>query len=246
MNFERITPIWLEETDSTNAEAMRMLKQGRPPEGSCIVARFQNEGRGQRSNVWLSPAGENLLISFILYPPSSAAQHPFMLSKALALTVLQTLEVFTQEAVRIKWPNDILINGKKAAGILIENQWLGSQWHAAIAGIGINVNQKKFDLPHATSITRESEEIIALETVVSLLQQRLSQMYKHLYTGDYFGLNDAYHQKLFGKDDILRYSTDKGDLSARVVQVLDDGRIELVTENGVLNRYDLSEIRLIY
>jgi BirA family biotin operon repressor/biotin-[acetyl-CoA-carboxylase] ligase len=246
MNFERINPIWLEETDSTNAEAMRMLKQGRPTEGSCVVARFQHEGRGQRSNVWTSPPGENLLISFILYPPKSAVPSPFLLSKALALAVHQTLVAFTRKVVHIKWPNDILVDGKKAAGILLENQWLGAQWQAAVAGIGINVNQKKFILENATSVMQGLEEVLALELVIAELQRQLSFTYKLFCDGDSSAINAAYHHHLFGKNEFLRYSSEKGELRGKVVQVLDDGQLELITDNGIKNSYDLSEVRLIF
>ncbi|MFM7726959.1 MAG: biotin--[acetyl-CoA-carboxylase] ligase, partial [Flavobacteriales bacterium] len=67
MNFEFLQPIVLETTDSTNSEAMRMLKNGRPSQGTCIRARYQTAGRGQRNNQWLSNANDNLLVSFILY-----------------------------------------------------------------------------------------------------------------------------------------------------------------------------------
>ena len=141
---------------STNAEAMRMLKTTKPKEGTCIVAKFQHTGKGQRTNQWYSNAGENVLCSFILYPPAHAANQPFMLSKAVALAAHTTIQHFTKQAVEIKWPNDIFVAEKKIAGILIENQWIGSNWNAAVAGIGINVNQREFGTSHATSLALEN------------------------------------------------------------------------------------------
>lgn len=246
MNFESIPPVWLDETDSTNAEAMRMLKGGKPTEGSCIAARYQSEGRGQRSNVWNSRPGENLLASFILYPPQSVARHPFLLSKSVALAVHGTLQHFTPGQVQIKWPNDILINGKKAAGILIENQWLGSHWHAAVVGIGVNVNQQKFNLDHATSLASNTSEVITPETVLNELQSQLSKFYNNLRKGEDELISAEYHRLLFGSDSNQSYITAEGQIEARVIQVFDDGRIELLTDRGLSQTFDLSELRLIY
>jgi BirA family biotin operon repressor/biotin-[acetyl-CoA-carboxylase] ligase len=180
MNYERLIPIYLDEIDSTNAEAMRLIKQGKPAEGTCIVAGFQHNGRGQRSNTWTSRPGENLLASFILYPRPAMAQQPFLLSKCIALAVLKTIKSFSSSNVSIKWPNDIMIDGKKAAGILLENQWAGSNWQTAIAGIGINVNQTEFALEKATSLAFHTTQALTVELVLTELQKRLSYEYKRL------------------------------------------------------------------
>ena len=246
MNFEHITPIRLNEVDSTNAEAMRLLKRGKPAEGSCIVAAFQTEGRGQRSNSWESTPAANLLSSFILYPRPFMAERPFLLSKTLALAVHKTLAMLSVGNVQIKWPNDILIDSKKAAGILIENQWAGSNWQAAIAGIGINVNQTEFALEKATSLARQNGKIVLVDEVLKKLQLQLSIEYARLCNEQEASINEDYHQQLFGKDDYQLYQTLSGQLKAKVVRVADDGRLELISEKSELHSYDLNEVRLIY
>lgn len=246
MNFELLSPIRLETADSTNAVAMRLLKEGRPVEGTCIRANYQTAGRGQRNNRWQSNADENLLVSFILYPTDALSSMPFSLSKAIALAVHQTLCAFSQEEVKIKWPNDILIGGKKAAGILIENQWSGTSWSAAIAGIGINVNQQEFETGSATSLSFNSTESIPIEAVLKELQKQLSHFYKSLTAGEYTLINNEYHNRLFGRENFHTYETKEGEIRAKVVRVLDDGKLELITDSGILCTFDLSEIRLIY
>ncbi|MFN5620870.1 MAG: biotin--[acetyl-CoA-carboxylase] ligase [Flavobacteriales bacterium] len=246
MNFERIPPLWLDETDSTNAEAMRLLKRSKPAEGTCIAAQFQTEGRGQRSNAWSSRPRENLLVSFILYPPLAISGAPFLLSKTAALAVRETLQHFTTEEVHIKWPNDVLIGRKKAAGILIENQWMGSQWHAAVVGIGLNVNQTIFSVEHATSLRASGADALAPETVLTELQTRLSHHYHRLCKGESQAISGQYHDRLFGKENNHSYETLEGPIEAKVLRVLDDGRIEMVTGQGNTRLYDLSELRLIY
>ena len=246
MNFEHITPIRLDEVDSTNAEAMRLLKRGKPAEGSCIVAAFQTEGRGQRSNSWESTPAANLLSSFILYPRPFMAERPFLLSKTIALAVHKTLATLSTGHVQIKWPNDILIDGKKAAGILIENQWAGSNWQAAIAGIGINVNQTEFILEKATSLARQNGKLVLVDGVLKELQLQLSIKYARLCNEQEASINEDYHQQLFGKDDYQLYQTLSGQLKAKVVRVADDGRLELISEKSELHSFDLNEVRLIY
>jgi BirA family biotin operon repressor/biotin-[acetyl-CoA-carboxylase] ligase len=246
MNFERITPIRFDEIDSTNAEAMRMLKRSKPIEGTCVVANFQSEGRGQRSNAWTSRSGENLLVSFILYPAPILAHEPFVLSKAIAVAVRSAIASFTKGDVQIKWPNDILIDGKKTAGILLENQWAGTTWQAAIAGIGINVNQTEFTPEKATSLAKQNGNVLMIDDVLKELQTRLSIEYTRLCHGNDATLDEEYHQWLFGKDGFNVYQTPEGRVSAKVLRVADDGRMEIITENGDLYRYDLSEMQLIY
>lgn len=246
MQFVQNTPIWLKETDSTNKEALRMLKTGRPAEGTCICAHFQTEGKGQRSNRWLSLPSENLLVSFILYPPIHSASEPFTLSMAAALAVRETIAEFTNHPVEIKWPNDILVSGKKIAGILIENQWLGSSWHAAVVGIGININQKKFDVEHATSLSLINQLIVDPKIVLLRLQANLSAQYTRFCKKEHATLSLEYHEQLFGRKTLHTYQTAQGLILAQVVQVLHDGRLELRSSEDVHLTFDLSEVRLVY
>lgn len=246
MNFELLQPIWLDEIDSTNSEAMRLLKESKPVEGTCICARFQTAGKGSRSNSWQSRPGENLLASFIVYPPSNCHNQPFILSKAIALAVRNAITSFSSLPVEIKWPNDVLIGGKKAAGILIENQWIGSTWHAAILGIGINVHQRPIDVEHSTSIALNSNSAIDMESVLHQLQTQVSLQYNRLCSSNEAAVSLEYHENLFGRSNYYSYETAQGIINAKVIQVCADGRIELETSEGIIKSYDLSEARLIY
>jgi BirA family biotin operon repressor/biotin-[acetyl-CoA-carboxylase] ligase len=174
------------------------------------------------------------------------AERPFLLSKTIALAVHKTLATLSTGHVQIKWPNDILIDGKKAAGILIENQWAGSNWQAAIAGIGINVNQTEFALEKATSLARQNGKIVLVDGVLKELQLQLSIEYARLCNEQEASINEDYHQQLFGKDDYQLYQTLSGQLKAKVVRVADDGRLELISEKSELHSFDLNEVRLIY
>ena len=136
--------IHLKEVDSTNEFAQRLLVD-QPLEGTVITTDVQTTGRGQAGTRWEAAAGQNVLMSTILYPKALLAREAFVLGQLTALAVWQAIHAIYPDAdLHIKWPNDILLDGQKVAGILIENQLRGSNVESSIIGIGINVNQAIF------------------------------------------------------------------------------------------------------
>ncbi len=126
----------------------------------AAVAEEQTAGRGQRGNSWYSEAGRNLLFSVLAEPQGVLASEAFILSQAMALAIARTLEKhLPQKGVRIKWPNDIYVAGRKVCGILIENDLQGKCLVRSIIGCGINVNQTRF--PDGLAVPATS---LALET----------------------------------------------------------------------------------
>jgi len=150
--------IWLESVDSTNEEAKRRISD--IDNLSVLSALEQTEGRGQRGNTWTSNAGENLLFSIVLKlsPDDSGlgvldARNQFALNEIAALSVVDFLRSHEIQA-QIKWPNDIYVGSRKICGILIENSLRGKHVSSSIIGIGLNINQRNFDvnLPNPTSM----------------------------------------------------------------------------------------------
>ena len=156
--------IWLKSVDSTNNEARRRFSE--IDNLSVLSAELQTAGRGQRGNIWHSLSGENLTFSIVLkfainesgsLLPRLKASDQFAISEITALSVVDFLARSGIEA-KIKWPNDIYVGDRKICGILIENslqdRWLSS----SIIGIGLNINQRNFDvnLPNPTSMYLES------------------------------------------------------------------------------------------
>ncbi|MBI2083443.1 MAG: biotin--[acetyl-CoA-carboxylase] ligase [Deltaproteobacteria bacterium] len=141
------------EIDSTNAEAIRRARDGEPA-GSVFVADSQNEGRGREGRRWESPAGKNLYVSFLLRPevrPVEAVE----ITQMVAAVVRETLG----REVVIKRPNDILIDGKKVAGILCEMSSEGDKTSWVVVGIGINVNTDPEDFSPEVRETATSLKI---------------------------------------------------------------------------------------
>ena len=161
--------IWLDETDSTNDEAARRISY--LDNLSVLSAVKQISGRGQRKNVWISEPGKNLTFSIVLkfrhsdspadssLLPPLAAREQQMISDITASTAVSFLRKHGIIA-QIKQPNDILVDGRKICGILIEHTVRGMHLVHSIVGVGLNVNQKHFDpsLPAPTSVALLHEE----------------------------------------------------------------------------------------
>ena len=143
--------IWLESVDSTNDEAKRHISD--IDNLSVLSALEQTAGRGQRGNSWKSAPGENLMFSIVLKSPALMAEEHFALNEIAALSVSEFLSTYGIKA-QIKWPNDIYVDEKKICGILIENSFRGKSISSSIIGIGLNINQRNFNvnLPNPTSM----------------------------------------------------------------------------------------------
>jgi BirA family transcriptional regulator, biotin operon repressor / biotin---[acetyl-CoA-carboxylase] ligase len=142
-------------TDSTNSRA-KELAHGDAPDGTLVIADSQTSGRGRLNRQWLAAPGTSLLLSLILRPPLAPAQAA-RITMVCALAMADSIETVAGLPVRVKWPNDLLINGRKAGGILTE---LGLQDHRlgfAVVGIGLNVNVD-FDAPTVLHASDEAPD----------------------------------------------------------------------------------------
>ncbi len=131
-----------EEIDSTNAEAKRLAKQG-APEGVLVVAEAQTAGRGRGGHRWDSPPGGSIYMTFLLRPKFEPEIAP-MLTLLMANSVADAVLECTGLEVRIKWPNDLVLHGKKICGILTEMEMEQDEIQNVVIGVGINVNIKDF------------------------------------------------------------------------------------------------------
>lgn len=134
---------WLAETESTNDVAREWAVAG-APEGAVVVAARQTRGRGRRARAWESPAGMGLYASFVLRPGWSAKKAPDLAIVA-GMAAFRALEKAGVRRLRVKWPNDILANGRKICGVLVEPLIGAGRIEFAVIGIGINVGQGAAD-----------------------------------------------------------------------------------------------------
>jgi BirA family biotin operon repressor/biotin-[acetyl-CoA-carboxylase] ligase len=134
----------LAETGSTNDDGRAAALSG-APDGHVIVAESQTKGRGSRGRSWDSPAGQDLYLSVVAHVPLTLGQLP-PLTLAVGLAVAETAEAFlaTGQRATVKWPNDIWIERRKCAGILVESVSLGQDAQPVVIGVGLNVNRRTF------------------------------------------------------------------------------------------------------
>ncbi len=154
---------YLEETGSTNSEALRLAQEG-TPEGTVVIADAQSEGRGRLDRAWESPPSKNLYLSVVLRPDIPAVASsliPLMTGVAVADVVSQCCP----GRVRLKWPNDVLVGGRKICGMLTEMRTKGDRVHFLIVGIGLNVNMGRLDFPREL---RETATSLQIETACKL------------------------------------------------------------------------------
>jgi len=165
-------------TGSTNDNALLAARAG-APHGSLFVADEQTAGRGRRGNAWISAPGESLLFSVLLRPQLELSQAS-ALTLAVGLALRDAVRPLLTHPVHIKWPNDLYVNQKKLAGILVESQLQGDRLQAVVVGVGLNVATRDFPqeiAARATSLAllgaSEVEREALLQEILNALALRL-------------------------------------------------------------------------
>ncbi len=230
------------EVSSTNEIALRKLASGDAEDGMVISTEHQTAGRGQRGSQWESQRGENLLLSVILRPAFLKVTQQFQLTKMASLGVSRTVQSFGLPA-QIKWPNDIMVEGKKLAGILIQNIIQAGKIEATVMGIGLNVNQSEFPkVPNATSMRRELGQKLDLITIRSRLLSALDKYYL-LLKSTKKDLDEEYHSQLFRLGERSRFLTpNHSDFYGKIVGVNEEGKLMVSDDSGDLKTFEMKEI----
>ncbi len=159
----------LDSVDSTNNYAMAKVRTGMAEHGQVFVAKEQTAGKGQRGKTWQMEAEQNIALSLIVKADKLKQEQQFLLSMATSLAVYEFFKKYAGDQTKIKWPNDLYWCDRKAGGILIETVFTGMNWKWAVVGIGININQIRFNrsLPNPVSlqqITGKNYDVIEMAT----------------------------------------------------------------------------------
>ena len=211
-------------------------------EGTVILADEQTAGKGRLERVWLSPRG-NIALSVILYPSLSYLPSLIMLA---SLAVVHSIEAATGLKSQIKWPNDVLIDGRKVCGILIESNVQGSTVKYAIIGIGINVNLRLADfpeiLPIATSLSDELGRDVSRLSVIRCLLVEIERLYLALSAGG--SIYQEWRDSLVTLGRRVRVKTGQATYEGVAESVASDGSLLLRGLDGSLTRIVAGDVTL--
>lgn len=228
--------IELDTIDSTNNYAMRLIDADTAQPGLTVTAREQTQGKGQRGRVWQDSAGQSLLMSIIV-EPVHGLERQFLFNVAATVAIAEVLQKKCENCdVRIKWPNDIIVNDKKAGGVLIENVIRGSKWAYSIIGLGLNVLQESMpdELPYATSLFIENRQPFDLRSLRFDLRKDILQ---HIYTDGDDDLMRQYNQYLYRRGQMQTFSDDTGTWEGLVTGVTPEGQLVVQLTDGSMQRY---------
>ena len=241
--------IRLKRVNSTNKYATDMIAKSKPMEGTVISASFQYEGRGQIGRFWESEENMNILCSTVLRPIFLEASDQFLLNIAVSLSVFDLVDHFLPSGnVKIKWPNDIYVDDKKIAGILVQNTLRGKVIDSSIIGTGINVNQVDFsnDIPNPTSIAIESNEKVDVDIVMSWLFRFMTKRYLQLKKGLTKDLKREYLDHLYRRNVVSRYKREDGtEFIGQITGIDDYGKLLILSEAGGEYSFAFREVRFV-
>ncbi|NLV17199.1 MAG: biotin--[acetyl-CoA-carboxylase] ligase [Syntrophomonadaceae bacterium] len=239
---------YYQELDSTNLKAQE-LAAGGVPEGTAVVAEMQTAGRGRRGRSWHSPEGQGIYVTVVLRP-ALPLHEVSRVSQVAAVAVAETLQEELQLPARIKWPNDILINGRKIAGILSEAAIKQNHILYVVTGIGLNINNRLEDFPDdlrtaPTSAREENKMFVPRVLLLQGLLNRFEKCYQQLLEGNF---SDILLRGRKLSQDIgqrVKFDTPAGYEIGLAIDLDEDGSLLVKDDAGIIHTVISGEINII-
>ena len=234
---------YLASTASTMADGARAAEAG-APEGAIVLAEEQTAGRGRMGRSWVSPPGVNLYATIVLRPSLDDLRY---LAVIAPLAVCQAIEETTSLFPRIRWPNDVLIDGKKVSGILVQSELSGDEVLYALAGIGVNVNldaSAHVEIATiATSLRAELGREVSREEVLASLLDRFEEHYEALRRGEVVSMAWKLRLDTLGKPVRVQFAGGRVEEGV-AVDADSDGSLILRRDDGSHVRIEAGEVTL--
>lgn len=239
--------IKLDVIESTNDYLKELAKQNILEDFTTVTASNQTRGKGQMGAHWNTQPGENLTMSVFVSLDNYNPQILYDLNVVVALSVVQTLKSFSISDIAVKWPNDVLVETKKIAGILIENSIKMDGNIQSIIGIGLNINQTNFlNLPKATSLRVITKNSCEIDEIMYLLLEFLKKNIKMLFISTE-NLWKEYHELLFKKDKPSVFEDKFGKRFMGIINGVNRvGQLEVLLENQMIQLFNVKEIQMLY
>lgn len=236
--------IKLDAIDSTNDYLKQVVREHAVENYTMVIAFEQRKGRGQLNAKWSSEPGKNLTMSLFVNEFASVDHNVFDFNVTVALAIVKVLQQLNIPNTSLKWPNDIMADGKKVGGILIENTFKPNGTFASIIGIGINLNQTNFEnLPQATSLTCLTGAIYEIESIALKLKESL-QLHLQLPIDSIW---DSYLNLLFKINIPSAFEDKLGNRFMGIIQTVDrEGKLLVLLDNDLIHSYEVKEIKMLF
>lgn len=233
---------YYESIGSTNNEMKRLAEQG-APSGTVVIADTQTCGKGRIGRQWISPPGENIYMSFLLRP----SFEPMMASMITLVCAMAVREALSKQGLEsmIKWPNDIILHGKKTCGILTEMSAQAERINYIVVGIGINVNQKVFDeaiKDMATSLFIEQNKTYDHAQIIKDVLEAFEKYYRLFVQGGNLSLlMDEYNQYLININRDIRI-IEHGNVKTGIARGIDEAGCLVAEIDGYIEHIMSGEV----
>lgn len=236
--------VFFEETDSTNNVIKKLAEEG-AEHGTLAVCEIQTAGRGRRGRNWSSPKGSGIWMSFLLRP-DIAPEAASMLTLVTAMAACKAVCEVTDARPVIKWPNDIVVNGKKICGILTEMSAEIDWIHYVVVGIGINVNMESFpeDISSmASSLLIETGKRVNRSSVIAAFGEAFEEYYgMFVRTQDMSLLKEEYNSRLANLNNKVKIMDASGEYTGTSQGINNQGELLVTDEKGVMHMVRSGEV----
>ncbi len=221
---------YLTVSSSSNQYCLDQMKNLDQSRLHTVYTMHQTQGRGQIGRTWYCGEGKDLAMSLVYFPNNLKAKNQFKLNMQFSLVIRELVEVLTHRKATIKWPNDIYIDDKKLAGILIQNMVRGANINSSILGVGINVNTSTFpkDLPNPCSVKQFTEGEMDILAIVHKSSERFLAMIAENHSFD--SLKEEYEAFMYGKGVIRKYKAGEHIFDGVISGIEQDGQLRMLID----------------
>ncbi|RHW41271.1 biotin--[acetyl-CoA-carboxylase] ligase [Neobacillus notoginsengisoli] len=236
---------YYESVDSTQKIANDLSTEN-APEGTLVIADEQTSGRGRMERKWHSPKGEGIWMSLLVRPEIPPQQAP-QLTLLTAVAAVRAIEEAAGLTPVIKWPNDIMVNSKKIAGILTEMQAEADRIHSVIIGIGINVNQDRTDFPKellgtATSLAIETGNGLPRSRIIQEFCAQFEKLYLLYLEKGFYPIKLLWESYARGIGSFMRARTYNGVIEGVALGITEDGVLKIESSDGTIHKIYSADI----
>jgi BirA family transcriptional regulator, biotin operon repressor / biotin---[acetyl-CoA-carboxylase] ligase len=242
--------IELQSVDSTNNYAREQIHAGLAQHGMAIFTHEQLAGKGQRGKVWMAEKGANIILSLLVNPQPLQVSQQFQLSACVAVAVHEFFSTYAGNDTKIKWPNDLYWQDRKAGGILIENvirsssaaEVMTDKWKWSVAGVGININQTSFypELKNPVSLKQITGKNFNTVELANELCRIMDIWFAELVEEGFENIYATYLSHLYKKDSGVKLKSGNKIFEAMIEGVSPTGK--LITRHGIQQEFDFGEV----